>query len=248
MSIKINKNDESEWQEFSRIRSKRSRKRASIEDKDKQLIRLYKEDKALTKQKYDLPMIDLVPPIQRGWKRYFILREDVRRSKKAVFYENILQKINTFQYSSSKEFKKKAKRGGKKIYKPREQHLRVIYKHELAKFKLSELEFACFELKTKQEIIGKKIYEKQFFEFKEPWRFVFRIRPNLIDKVQVVDTELEQKLAELNAILYENSENNGRLRHLKDWGYNRRWKECAILKYKNPLKNMTFHQILESDL
>ncbi|MDZ7900020.1 MAG: hypothetical protein U5N85_18600 [Arcicella sp.] len=75
--------------------------------KNKQLIRLYREDRSLRKQKYELPMIDLVPPIQRGWKRYFIVREDVRRSKMGVFYENLLQKINTVQHSADKTFKVK---------------------------------------------------------------------------------------------------------------------------------------------
>ena len=54
-----------------RIRTKRRRKRASIEANDKKLIRLFKEERKLRKQKHELPMIDLVPPIQKGFKRFF---------------------------------------------------------------------------------------------------------------------------------------------------------------------------------
>ena len=91
-----------------KIRTKRRRKRASIEAKDKKLIRLYKQEKELRKRKYNLPMIDLSPPIQKGYKRFFVVREDIKRSKLGSFYENLLQKINTFQYSSTKIFKKKS--------------------------------------------------------------------------------------------------------------------------------------------
>ncbi|MDZ7935337.1 MAG: hypothetical protein U5M51_10310 [Emticicia sp.] len=225
-----------------RIRPKRRRKRASIEAKDKNLIRLYKQDKELRKQKQELPMIDLIPPVQKGFKRYFIVRNDVKRSKMGSFYENLLQKINTFQYNDTKVFKKKVKRKGKKIYIDREQELRVIYPHELPKFKLDERQMACFELKTKQEIHGKIIREKQFYEFREPWRFVLRVRPNIIDKVKAFDSELEQRTAELHSILFKNHKNQGRLTHLKGWN---RYHDVNEEKYRNPLVNKPLYQIIE---
>lgn len=226
-----------------RIRTKRRRKRASIEAKDKELIRLYKQDKELRKQKQELPMIDLVPPIQKGYKRLFVVRDDVKRSKMGSFYENLLQKINTFQYNETKIFKKKTKKFGRKIYVEREQSLKVFYPNEFAKLKLNERQIACFELRLLQEIRGKTIYTKEVYVFKEPWRFVLRIRPNMIEKVKLFDAELEQKMAEVDAVIYKNYNNHGRLKKLRGWGgYNYINEE----KYKNPLKNMPLYQVIEA--
>ena len=226
-----------------RIRTKRRRKRASVEARDKKLIRLYKEEKELRKRKYNLPMIDLSPPIQKGYKRFFVVREDVKRSKMGSFYENLLQKINTFQYSSTKIFKKKAKRKGKKVLVDIEQKLNVIYPHELKKLKLDERQLNCFDYKIVLEVLGKTIREKHFYEFKEPWRYVLRIRPNMIDKVKAFDSELEQRIAELDTILYENHKSNGRLIKMKGW--------CRYIyknqeKYINPLKNKSLNQIIKN--
>lgn len=225
-----------------RLRSERRRRRDKIADKDKILIRLYKENKELRKQKRALPMIDLFPPIQRGWKRYFVLREDVRRSKMGNFYENLLLKINTFQYDSSKIFKKKIKRGGKKIYVDREQELKIIYRYELPKYKFDERQLACFEYQIVWEVVGRNIREKHIYVFKEPWRYVLRIRPNIIDKVRVLDSELEQRIAELDGTLYENYVNKGRLTKLRGWG---KYDWVNKLKYENPLKDKSLNKIIE---
>ncbi len=236
-----------EQEYLGRIRTKRSRKRAAIKDKDKRLIGMYKEEKKLSKQKYELPMIDLIPPVQKGWKRYFILRDDVRRSKDAVFYENLLQKINTYQYSAEKVFKKKKRKAGKRIYVEIKQELKMIYPYELSKLKLSDDELACFEYQNIPEIRGRKIYDKYAYVFKEPWRFVLRIRPNIVYKIQAIDEELEQRIDELNDILFENHTNFGRLSQLKSWKNNRDWNDSEMLKYKNPIKNIPLYQLVEKE-
>ncbi len=236
--------DESEWQPYCRIRSKRKRKRAAIKDQDKRLIRLYKEEKALSKQKHELPMIDLKPPVQKGYKRYFVVREDVRRSRDAVFYENLLQKINTFQYADTKDFKKKVKRFGRKVQEDRKQEIKEIKHYELLSMNFTEREFALFDLKNRPVREGKKIKNEWYYEFKEPWRYVLRIRPNIIDKIKAKDVELERRIAALCAIIYDNHKNNGRLTTLKDWGYQGRWNEPE--KRPNPLKNIPKQQIVET--
>src|SRR5688572_3974164 len=72
-----------------RLRTVRQRKRMQYEDFDKQLIKLYKEDKALGIKANNLGWEPLTPPVQKGWKRFFVLRDDVARSKHAEFFENI---------------------------------------------------------------------------------------------------------------------------------------------------------------
>jgi hypothetical protein len=230
-----------EIESYRNIRSKRQRKRAIIEANDKKLIGLYKENQRLSKQKRDLPMIDLVPPIQKGWKRYFIVRDDVRRSRDGVFYENLLQKINTFQYHSEKSFKKKKRKESKRIYVEIKQELRIVYPHELPKMKFSERELSCFDYRIIHEVNGRRIVSRFAYVLREPWRYTLRIRPNMIDKVQVHDAVLEQRIKQLNMVLYDNYENRGRMGKLRDWGYDR-WGDMERLKYHNPLKDKTLSQ------
>jgi len=59
-------------------------------------------------------MVQLEEPYQRGWKRSFILREDVARCHAAEFYAILLAKINTETYSTNKGFTHKKRRRGKK--------------------------------------------------------------------------------------------------------------------------------------
>jgi hypothetical protein len=235
-----------DWGNLIRTRKWRSKYREIIVSKDKKLIGKYKNDQALRKTKLDLPLVDLNPPIQKGWKRYFILREDVRRSKVGPFFENLLQKINTTQYSPTKDFKKKKRKMGRKIYLEKEQKLKTFYPWEIPKLKLSEKEMAFFTQKIEVKTVAKKVVEMPFFEITEAWRFTLRIRPNIIDKVRVFDNELEQKLAESNNYLYQNIKNRARLSKLRDWGGFSSWHDgIEKLKYDNPIKNTPLWKILD---
>ncbi|MCR6640414.1 MAG: hypothetical protein NVV82_15800 [Sporocytophaga sp.] len=106
----------------------------------KKLIALYKERINLIVQIRNLGYAPLNPPVQKGYKRIFVLRDDVRRSPRALFYIDLLKKINTVQYSDSKKFLVKRRKHGKKIYVNREQKLRAFYEYEWKKAKLTESE------------------------------------------------------------------------------------------------------------
>jgi hypothetical protein len=235
-----------ETESYRNIRSKRQRKRATIEARDKKLIGLYKESQRLSKQKRELPMVNLSPPVQKGWKRYFIVREDVRRSRDGVFYENLLQKINTVQYSDEKVFRKKKRKAGKRIYYEIEQGLKTIKLHELFKMKFTDRELSCFEYRTIYEVRKRRIETRNEYVFKEPWRYVLRIRPNIIDKIRVHDAELEQRIKIIDMKLYKNYLNYGRLAKIRDWGYDR-WGDMEKEKYRNPLKDKSLHAIMGND-
>src|SRR4029078_1937661 len=87
-----------------RLRTARQKKRMQYKDFDKQLIQLYQEERELYWQIRELGCVPLIPPFQRGWKRSFVLRDDVARSPQAKFFQNILDKINTRDWSYRKDF------------------------------------------------------------------------------------------------------------------------------------------------
>ena len=92
-------------------------------------------------------------PYQRGWKRFFVLRDDVNRSPKAEFYETLLTKINTVEYHHDKSFKRKKRRKGRNVYVVKQQLLREFYDYswQVNRMKLTEDEKTCF---TRVEFIN----------------------------------------------------------------------------------------------
>jgi len=175
-----------------RLRTARQKKRMQYEDFDKQLLRLHREERALYKQEREMGWEPLLPPVQRGWKRFFVLRDDVARSKKAEFYENILQKINTTMLSYRKDFMKKKRKFGRKIYVAKEQYLQRLQDWEFKRMGFTEAEMQLFDVVHNYDKRGRLSIR---YVFREPWRFVLRIRPNMIDKVRKIESlEVEARL------------------------------------------------------
>ncbi|MGV3588803.1 MAG: hypothetical protein ACO1OF_17490 [Adhaeribacter sp.] len=84
-----------------RFRSAREKKRLVKLDFEKQLRQLARERCHLLEQKRSLGYEPLKPPVQKGFKRFFVLRDDVAWSPRAAFFQEILDKINTVQYSAT---------------------------------------------------------------------------------------------------------------------------------------------------
>jgi len=212
------------------------------EDVEKRLLSLHREQQQLYKQQRELGWIELKPPVRRGWKRYFVLRDDVARSKHAVFFEGILQKINTVAYSSRKDFKVKKRKEGKKIYVTKDQQLLQPGEYRFRKMNFNDNEAAYFEVRYVKEKWMKQ--PEKVFVFVEPWRFVLRVRPNMITKTRARNEEVEKRLHEIANFLKRNFL-SPKLYHMINGYYKRSWyeeeKECE----KNPLKNKSIVSILD---
>ncbi len=184
-----------------RLRTVRQKMRMRYEDFDRQLRQLNREESKLWQQKQKLGWEPLFPPVQKGWKRNFVIREDVARSSKAAFFEEILQKINTKDWSSRKDFLIKRRKFGRKIYVVKPQYLKKLDLWEWRKAAFSEAEQQFFESVFS---IDKRGYVKQQYVFTEPWRFVLKIAPNIIDKVRIKDVMIEQRLDEIDNYITRN--------------------------------------------
>ena len=224
-----------------RLRSERRKKRAQHEDKDKQLLAIHKEENNLWYQRRNLGWIELHPPVMRGYKRYFVLRSDVAKTNQAAFFEGILQKINTTDYSYRKDFKVKKRKWGKKIYVVKEQYLSQPGKLCFDRLNFTEAEKSYFEEREIPTSWG--IGMQRVFVFRESWRFVLRVRPNIITKTRVRDEVIESRIQQIRNYIQRNAL-RGRLNHLTD-GHTYSWWEGEKYKQKNHLKNKSFTAILE---
>lgn len=216
---------------------------------DKKLRRLGKEEIRVWNQIRDLGYEELNPPIQRGYKRLFVLTEETKYSKQADFYQQLLDKINIVWYSPHKTFKQRKRKISKWKYRVRnEQTLETPDSwnfHNSKRFTEEEKHYffpiEYFHAPSKQ-------YCKKYV-FIEPWRFRLRVMPNMITQIQIKDSELEQYHDELSDFL-DKDKNRRRLTKMRG-GYGYSWKKCTNRKediklYKyNSLSNIPLHQLKE---
>ncbi len=224
-----------------RLRIARQKKRMQYEDFEKKLISLYKEESALYQQRRNLGWEPLIPPIQKGWVRHFVLREDVASSKEATFFENILQKINTYDYSWRKDFKKKKRKRGKKVYVEKPQKILKPYSHQFFKMNFSESEKQFFyevcEMNSQRQPCKRYV-------FIEPWRFVLKVRPNIISKIRKRDKVLEMRSKAIDNYLEKNDLRKKQIKLLKG---NYKWRYAETEKYNEVdlYKNKSLYQVID---
>jgi hypothetical protein len=180
------------------LKTTRQKRRVVKTTAEKKLLRLHKERKQIWKQQRNLGYVDVHPPIVKGWKRFFVLREDVARCKDALFYQNILNKINKTEYCNRKDFKRKQRYSSKRKKWIRIEQTVLQPEHsDFVKLHFTEKEKVLFEQQYVKHKWRKELVK--VFVFKEQWRFVLRTRQNLITKVKAVDIELlkrEKKISD----------------------------------------------------
>jgi hypothetical protein len=238
--------DMNEWEYYvpcSRLKTKRQKERLRKWDSDKQLMRLHRELTRIRLAQVNLGFKELVPPVQRGWKRIFVVRADVVRSKDGAFFQALLHKINSEQFSHRRDFKQKKRRKGKKVQVEREQKLYEPYAWALKRLKLTEKEKEYFT--EVQEFQSKGQYRTKYV-FNEPWRYVLKVQPNLITKIKVIDPLLQQQEAEIEALL-EKRNLRPRFNRLI-YGYHQygnRWNPEPKAKYKTIFKTESIAKIYD---
>ncbi len=224
-----------------RLRTARQKKRMQYEDFDKQLRGLHRERKASMAREKALGWEPLTPPVQRGWKRSFVLRDDVARSKHANFFEAILGHINTEQFSSKKDFTVKSRKLGRKIHVPRPQQLNRLSAWEFNHTEFTPKEKQCF---NEVYVYNEKGDFYTEYEFTESWRFRLRKQPNIIDKIKVESTEQEARDKEIDNYLERNGY-EGRYKKVV-YGHGYKWgKDMERAKEVWLFKNKSLAQILD---
>lgn len=227
-----------ELETTTRFRNERRRIRAAHKDKEKKLLALHRELSSLYTQRQNARWIVLDPPIRNGYVRSFIVRPDIQRSKYGPFFEGILKKINTVQYSDKKDFKKKARKRGRKIRVPKEQHLLRPDEAHFRKLGFTEREKQLFIQKSKYK--PQRRMTIRYYEFADPWRFVLRVRPHYITHQRVIDPVLESKIQQLNR-LFKQEQLFARIRKASGKWKGYRWFDFGNRLHKPPRHNRPLH-------
>ncbi|MCD0473241.1 hypothetical protein LPB87_02425 [Flavobacterium sp. EDS] len=229
----------------SRLKTKRQKKRLVKEDFEKQLIQLNKLQDELWEKKRCLPLVPLAMPYQKGWQRYFVLREDIARSKEALFYKTVLEKINTVQYSPDKSFKKKKKRKRKHVYVEKLQIIKEFSESEWRSPKLILTEKEKIHFYKRERWCPNCKRYKVHYIFNEPWRYVLRVRPNMITHTRMVDAVLESEIDRLENYLTRNFLRYTMMKMKHGSLDNGQWRVVKQLKYINPLDYKQIHTVMD---
>ncbi|NML35851.1 hypothetical protein HHL17_01460 [Chitinophaga sp. G-6-1-13] len=230
--------------ESARLKTARQKRRAVITARDKEILRLDKYRRALWRKSREPLYVPLKPPIQKGYERFFILRDDVARGKQASFFQEILVKINTVQYFHRKDFKKKKRLRGKKVWVDKEQSLRRLDLWEFDKLRFTQQEAAYFEVQQEVRKCGKK--EVPVMVFKEPWRFILRVRPHMLTHQRIVDPVLESQIQEI-----DNYITSRQLEHRMCWltqSHRNGWRSWQFdVKHKEKYKKKPLYQLVQEE-
>ncbi|NLR61838.1 hypothetical protein HGH93_27325 [Chitinophaga polysaccharea] len=236
--------DIDEYIASSRIRTARRRLRDAKTQYDKTLLSLNRQEFELRRAWNQRGYVPLEPPVMKGYKRFFVLRDDVERSRMADFYRQLLQKINTFEYSHRRDFKVKKRSHGRKKLVEKPQALLHPDAAHFKRLQFSDKEAACFE--ERFVFIGRCKEPVKRYVFKEPWRFVLRVRPNMITQTRMIIPELLSQMDQLDNYIKRRQLQHRifKLTRSKSFG-KRHWIFTDKKKYKHP--HRTLQQILQDE-
>ena len=177
---------------------RRAGKAQVLENRKKEVIRLQKRFNALLKARRSLPLVPLQTPIRNGWERSFVVREDIKKSSKGKFLESLLPLINTTIFCRTKEFKEMNYKTGK--IEPMVHELRMLEPKEYEKLTpQAQSQFTKEYRQVKYWLTSKTI---EVYVIKQPWRFVYKIRPSYLTHEQMVDGDIESELDKLSDKLW----------------------------------------------
>ena len=208
---------------------KRRQVRMDKKDNEKDLISLWKKKIKLMQGKHALNKVELPKPERWGYKRFFVLREDVANSKEAEFYKGILKLVQNTVLSRDKEFLYKDYKTKKKL--PIEQHIGNIshkdWNKMIAENKLTAKQQACFELRWYFNKNGKSGF--YVYELIKDYMFVYKVQPHYITHRFIINPQLESELKELSNRI---EKQNLWPKIGKVFGWSNGWKDYADAKAK----------------
>lgn len=161
----------------------------SKQKKERDLRILVRKLKLLESAWYKLPKVKLDKPRFIGYKRFYVLRDDISRRKDAIMFKTLLIKLNSFVYSKTKDFSKydvdvhpfHFKQSIKTLSTKEYESLENEYKKYFVRFK-------------KHDDFRKSEYR---YEFIYPFMFILKIKQHHITEVPLLDREMESQIDEI---------------------------------------------------
>lgn len=158
---------------------------------DRQIRAAVREYKSLEKERFKIIKLD--QPIQKGWRRSYVLAEHATTRRDRPILERILKEIGTVVVHHGRDFKRRLRRSKKVV--EIEQPLLAISQQQW------EREAYPSEWRTyfHQELRHRKGRDWQlYWVFKQPSLFTLKVARNWLWYFREVDPVIETRLSELN--------------------------------------------------
>ncbi len=153
--------------------------------------------------KHTMPSIPLEVPIFAGYKKFFVLRDDISRSDEAECYAELLTKCNRTVYCQNKSFQYRRK----KVVHTVELHLRPIFRTCKFEGPAKKVEDAWFDnmqkyLRSSRHVLGLDCHTScragsLHYHVTRPWVYDTKIEEYHLTHYREVDPWTETRIAEI---------------------------------------------------
>lgn len=169
-------------------------KRFTKEKQNRDIRRLWTKFEKMRDDLWHLPKITLDKPRFAGWKRFFVLRDDIARRKDAKEIRAVLELVNETRYSKTKDFS--IHDSDQRIYGYR-QHITNLSEKQYDKLNEAQKKFFVKDWDGRKKFV--------FYSFYPTYFFVFKIKRHYVTEVPVLDAELESRIKELQNKITKNN-------------------------------------------
>jgi len=173
-----------------------------------------KKWKLVNSKRGHVELVELPKPIRHGYKRSFVLRDDVARSDDAKILREVLKEIQHVQFSKNKEFEYRNYTDRK--MKPMEHEPNPIehkkwneLQKKSATFKIARVIDMFEEIWIANRDFRGRIMKsgRNVFVFRKRWMLAEKVEPNYMTHRFIINPQLESELQELhNHIVNHNLE------------------------------------------
>lgn len=189
------------------IEERRRQRRLDKESEENHLISTYRRYMRLIKAKRSMRLVELEKPVRAGYKKYFVLREDVAKSREANIYRSLLKHIQHVVYSRDKKFLYKDYKTKKML--PMAHTTKPIVHRDwnklLAESGITTRQQAMFLQVWKQT--NPKNPKQGYYQwvFQKEWVFAEKIEPHYKTHSLLLDPQLESELKEVENQIERNN-------------------------------------------
>lgn len=169
-------------------------------NKKKEALSLWREMLRIQEAQRKLGYIELEKPVFKGYKKFFVLREDYCNRDDAYVFKEILQHVQNEIHCRDKLFLTKDWKTGKKI--PMEHSICT-----LTKKKYDSLSDRCKKYFISYWHTNKYNKQRELrYQFTIPYIFLPKMDKWYITKLPVIDSELKRREKEIEKQLHSNKE------------------------------------------
>lgn len=176
-------------------------------EQEKELRRFYEAYRNTWDSKKEHGQWKEVEPYQKGWVRFFELRDDIKNRTDAGAIQKVLEVVNNRLYCGREDFLyQKYTKGKKKVMLPLKQTVRYLL--ESTYEQLDERTKSYFSKKIWME---KRMYPSKHYVtitgymVNDPYWFVYKIEPNVITHHWIPDSEWESHCQEIRNKIQRNN-------------------------------------------